>query len=123
MKYEKENINRAVYELKECLTNILKAERKHYALRIRQLFLSIKNNDILDFIIRPYLELNLDMEKIGFIDAGHPRSDFIIPENEDEEIALILVVLKHMSENESSIEGGTYSLYTKKSYDEKFILV
>jgi hypothetical protein len=123
MKYEKRHINRAIGELSECLSNILNAERDQYALRIRQLFLTIKNNEILDFIIKPYLDLQLDEEKVGFIGTGHSmKCDFVIPENEDEEIALILEVLKFMAENESAVEGGPFSIYMKNSYDENLYL-
>jgi hypothetical protein len=123
MSYEKKHINRAITELSECIANILNTERDQYALRIRQLFLAIKNSEVLNFIITPYLDLQLDEENIGFIGTGHHmKCDFVIPENEDEEIALILEVLKNMMENESSIEGGPFSIYMKNSYDENLYL-
>ena len=101
----------------------MNAERDQYALRIKQLFLAVKNNEILNFIITPYLNLQLDEENIGFIGTGHHiQCDFVIPENEDEEIALILEVLKYMTENETSIEGGPFSIYMKNSYDENLYL-
>jgi hypothetical protein len=123
MGFEKVKINRAIEEMKECLSNILNSERDQYALRIRQLFNKINNNEILKYIIKPYFDLELDEEKTGFIDTGHHmKCDFIIPENEDEEIALILNVLKNMTENEGAIEGGTFSIYMQNSYDKNLYL-
>ena len=122
MKYEKKNINRAVYELKECLANILNADRNQYDLRIRQLLLTIKNNEIMNTIIMPYLDLNLDMDKFGLIDTGYSQCDFNIPENEDEEISLILQTLKSMTEIEGSIDGWTWSIYNQNSFDENLFL-
>ena len=123
MSFEKVQINRAVEEMKECLSNILNSERDQYALRIRQLFRKINDNEILGCIIKPYFDLELDEENTGFIGTGHHmKCDFIIPENEDEEIALILNVLKYMAENENAIEGGPFSIYMKNSYDENLYL-
>jgi hypothetical protein len=123
MKYEKKHINRAITELTECINNILNAEQDQYALRIKQLLLTIRNNEILNFIITPYLNLQLDDENIGFIKTGHHiKCDFVIPEDDDEEIALILEVLKRMAENERNIKDGPYSIYMKNSYDENFYL-
>ncbi|MDR1147895.1 MAG: hypothetical protein LBK66_04625 [Spirochaetaceae bacterium] len=123
MKYEKKHINRAIIELTECINNILNAERDQYALRIKQLFLTIKNNEILNFIITPYLDLQLDEKNVGFISTGHQiQCNFVIPEDEDEEIALILEVLKYMAEDESTIESGPFSIYMKNSYDENLYL-
>lgn len=123
MKFEKININRAVEEMKECLSNILNSERDQYALRIRQLLKKINDNEILNYIIKPYFDLELDDEKTGFIDTGHHmKCDFIIPEDEDEEIALILNVLKYMADKEGAIEGGPFSIYMKNSYDENLYL-
>jgi hypothetical protein len=123
MKFEKKHINRAVSELKECISNILNAERDQYALRIRQLFQAIKNNTILDFIITPYVNLELDESKVGFIETrNHMKQDFILPENEDEEIALLLKVLLFFGEHENKIDGSTFSIYMKKSLDEDLYL-
>jgi hypothetical protein len=123
MKFEKKHINRAVSELAECISNVLNAERDQYALRIRQLFQIIKNNTILDFIITPYINLRLDESKIGFIETGrHMEQDFIIPEDEDEEIALILKVLLFFSEHENAIDGNTFSIYRKNSFAEDLYL-
>jgi hypothetical protein len=123
MKFEKKHINRAVSELAECISNILNAEREQYALRIRQLFQAIRSNTILDFIITPYVDLVLDESKVGFIETGHHmKHDFIIPENEDEEIALILKVLFFFGEHEEAIDGSTVSIYMKNSYDENLYL-
>jgi len=123
MSFEKKRINRAVEEIHECLNNILNTERDQYALRIRQLLKKINDNEVLNHIIKPYLDLELDEEKTGFINSGHNwKCDFVIPENEDEEIALILRVLKYMAENEDSIEGGPFSIYMKNSYDENLYL-
>jgi hypothetical protein len=123
MKFEKTNINRAVEEINECLNNILRTERGQYALRIRQLLRKINDNEILNYIIKPYFDLELDEENFGFIGTGHySKCDFVIPENEDEEIALILRVLKYMAENESTIESGPFSIYMKKTYDENLFL-
>jgi hypothetical protein len=123
MKFEKKHIDRAVSELTEYISNILNAERDQYALRIRQLFQVIKNNTVLDFIITPYVNLELDEPKVGFIETGHHmKQDFIIPENEDEEIALILKVLLFFGEHENVIDGNTFSIYMKNSYDEDLYL-
>jgi len=123
MSFEKIRINRAVEEIYECLNNILNTERDQYALRIRQLLKKINDNEVLNYIIKPYLDLELDEEKTGFINTGHHmKYDFVIPENEDEEIALILKVLKFMAENEDAIEGGPFSIYMKNSYDENLFL-
>jgi hypothetical protein len=123
MSYEKKHIKRAITELSECITNILNAERDQYATRLRQLFLVIKNNEILDFIISPYINLELDEEKTGFIGTSHSmKCDFVIPENDDEEIALILKVLLVFAENDNSIDDNTFSLYMQNSFDENLYL-
>jgi hypothetical protein len=123
MKFDKIQIKRAVEEISECFTNILRSERDQYALRIKQLIKKVNDNEILNYLIIPYLNLKLDEERIGFIKTGHHiKSNFIIPEDEDEEIALILKVLENMANNENTIDGETLSIYMKDSYDENLFL-
>jgi hypothetical protein len=77
----------------------------------------------LNFIITPYLDLQLDEENVGFINTGHDiQCDFVIPENDDEEIALILKVLLVFAENDNCIDENTFSLYMQNSFDENMHL-
>jgi hypothetical protein len=118
-KFDKKQVNRAVEELTECLNNILKASRGQYPFRIKQLTATIKNNEILDFIIRPYIEMKLDEENTGFIETTNTmKLDMIIPENEDEEIALMLNILIVFAENENIIDDNTFRLSMINNFDE-----
>ena len=122
MTFEKKQINRAVDELTECLNNILTAAREQYPIRIKQLFLTVNNNDVLRFIFQPYLDLELD-DKLGFIETGHSlKRNFIILENEDEEIALILLNLNFFGEHEGIIDDALYSIFMENSFDDNLIL-
>jgi len=123
MKYEKTLINRAVQEINECLINILNTDRSQYALRIRQLFKKIADNEILNFIIKPYLSLKmLEKDNFGIMNDGDIYSyTFAIPEDEDEEIALILEVLRNMADDEKTITSWPSALY-KKSREENLNL-
>ena len=123
MAFEKKQINRAVDELIECINNILKASRDQYAIRIRQLFVTVKSNEVLSFIFQPYFDLVLDEEKTGFVGTGHYiKNEFLIPENEDEEISLILKVLNFYGEHEDRINDCNYSLFMQNTYDENLYL-
>ena len=118
-KFDKKQVNRAVEELKECLNNILNASCDQYPYRIKQLIATIKNNEILDFIIKPYIEMKLDEENIGFIETNHSlKMSMIIPENEDEEIALMLNILIVFAENENIIDEHTFRLSMINNFDE-----
>jgi len=123
MKFNKKQVIRAIEELTDCLNNIINSARDQYSIRIRQLFTVVKNNNVLDYLFQPYLDLKLDEEKTGFINIGHSiKCDFIIPENEDEEISLILKVLYNMGEHEEQIDNATFSIFMKNSYDENLLL-
>jgi hypothetical protein len=123
MTFEKKQINRAVDELTECLSNILKAARDQYPVRLRQLFATVKNNEVLTFIFKPYFDLKLNEDEIGFIGTGHHiKCDFVIPKNDDEEIALILRVLEVFGEHEECINDNTLSIYMQNTYDENLYL-
>jgi hypothetical protein len=118
-KYEKRQVSRAVEELAECLRNVLKASRDQYPNRIRQLFTAIKKNEVLDIIITPYIEMNIDYEKIGFLETKHSlKMEMVLPENEDEEIALILNILIVFAENESTIDQHTFRLSMINNFEE-----
>ena len=123
-KYEKKHINRAVEELTECLNNVLNARRDQYPQRIKQLFSAIKNNEILNFIIEPYINMKLDLEKenIGFRSTRHSLYlEFVITINEDEEIALILYILNFFADNEERINDLTYSVTMIDNFDESLL--
>jgi hypothetical protein len=118
-KYDKKQINRAVEKLTECLNNILNAQRDQYPYRIKQMIATIKNDEILDFIIRPYIEMKLDEENTGFVETKHSlKLDMIIPEDEDEEIALILNILIVFAEKENIIDDHTFRLSMINNFDE-----
>lgn len=107
----------------ECLNNILNAARDQYPIRIKQLFATVKNNEVLNFLFQPYFDLELNEEETGFIGTGHHmKNNFVIPENDDEEIALILNVLKFYGEHEDRINDCTRSVYMQNTYDENLYL-
>jgi len=121
-KFDKKQVNRAVEELTECLNNILNSNRDQYPYRIKQLINAIKNNEILNLIIKPYIEMKLDEENIGFMETKHSlKLDMIIPENEDEEIALILNILIVFAENENCIDNNTFRLSMINNFDESLV--
>jgi len=122
MIFEKRDVSRAIEEINECLNNILHADSDNYIFRLKQLFTKIDKNTVLNFIIKPYVTMELDDSKIAFINARGMRSSFVIPEDDDEEISLILKVLNDMKDNDSSVMGVPHSIYMKTSINENLYL-
>jgi len=118
-KFDKKQVNRAIEELKECHNNILNTCREQYPHRIKQLIATIKNNEILNFIISPYIDMEFSDTNIGFREVEHSQKlNMIIPENEDEEIALMLKYLILFSKNESIIDDHTSMLSMISNHNE-----
>jgi hypothetical protein len=125
MQFQKKYIKRAIEEFGELLSNVVNSEMDQYQLRIRQLFLLIENNEILNTIISPYINMELDEEKFGLIQNNDSGEDkYFTPEDEDEEIAFTLKELKKISEseNEDAAYEYTVNIYEKRSCDENVYL-
>lgn len=122
MEFEKREISRAVEEINECLTNILNADSDNYIFRLKQFFLKLDKNQVLNCIVKPYVTMELDDSKIGFIKSNGMRSTFVIPEDDDEEISLILKVLNNMKDNDSSVISVPHTIYMKTSINDNLYL-
>jgi hypothetical protein len=122
MSISKKDVYRAVTEVNECINNILQADYNGYVHRLKQLFNTIEKNEILSVMIKPYLDMNLDEENIGFIERQGMPNDFVIPTDEDEEISLIIKVLNIMKDNPDSVFSATFHLYYKTAINDNLIL-
>ena len=115
MKVEKKYILRAFQEIKDNIANLYSIDTTTYCTRLKQLFLSVGNNDILKSTIMPYIENDLDDSDIGFIEGAHTRVDYVIPVKDDDEISLLLKVLNLLKDNETMIMNYSFRLYNKPS--------
>lgn len=118
MQFDKREISRAVEECNECMTNIINADSENYIFRLKQFFTKVDKNNVLSFIIKPYLFLQLDETKVGFVNMHHAKWDFVLPEDDDEEISVILKTLYEMKDNEDSIISVPHTLYLQDHIEE-----
>lgn len=115
-------VKRAIEEFTEYSKNTIESGFNEYSLRIRQLFNLIDENRVLKSMIQPYLDYNLDDSKIGFITNNLKRETFVIPEDEDGEISLILKILKINSSTDRGLINITFNIYREKHYQDNLDL-
>lgn len=121
MEFSKRDISRAIEECNEGLENILNADLDNYASRLKQFFSKVDKNLVLHYIIKPYLDLKLDELRAGF-NLQCKDNKVVLPEDDDEEIALILQTLYEMKDNNMSVNIFSYQLYFKRQAYENIIL-
>jgi hypothetical protein len=113
--FTRKEVNRAINEFVEYISNITNSKRTNYNVRLRQLFELIDNNLVLKAIIDPYLNLEFDDSRVGFLPSSNQGQKYIVPIKEDEEIALILKVLKDIGDNNKDLSEAAFLIYFDKT--------
>ena len=111
MIFSKKQINRAYLEFHENAQNIMDASYENYDSRLRQLFLLIEKNVVLNHLISPYLKMEIKDCSFGIVETRNGRMEYKIPDEEDEEISILLKVLNKIKISEREIIDLTVNLY------------
>lgn len=116
IKYNLKDIRRSIETIICDMKNIINASSKDYQVRIKQFFARINEDDVLNEILRPYLELKIEDKNLGFHNTCGYNIEYTIPENEEIEIACLLQQL-NMHVNDKNFLNIFLSMYHKDKHD------
>jgi hypothetical protein len=102
MEFIKRDVIRAIEQFNEASNNLIGSDQHTYSLRINQFFKLIETNHVLNSIISPFLQLEIDQEKYGFKEICG-SAEIVLPEDEDAEIGEILRLLRDNNTRRDSL--------------------
>lgn len=120
MKFTEKEVKRDVRDLEFVIYALNVAENKGlYLSRLRTLISIIETNSVLNYLVYPYLELSVNLNKIEDHESDWFKgTNLNLPTNQDLEIAYVLQAAKRLSNGDSKYESFIVSLLDS-SYGDK----
>ena len=117
MNFKKKRIERSVREFRDLIQNILSANSQLYQDRIEKLVTFIKQDEVMQWLIQPFLEIELDYEDHVKKNKGG-WTELSLPQSKDDEIAFTLSLLVASVENDFDMKNWAFQNFNKKSVSE-----
>jgi hypothetical protein len=92
MKFDEKNIHRSIREFRDLAQNILNANNQLYQDRVEKFVTFIKEDDVIQVVIKPFLEFDINYDQYLTRDKGR-WYQITLPKSKDKEIGFTLGLL------------------------------
>jgi hypothetical protein len=109
-------VKRAIRDFDRAIQAIQVASVSIYQTRINEFIKLIKENNVLNLIINPYLKIDINFKEIETSHDGH-WVDLKLPTDKELQIAYVLQVLEKSSNGEFALENYSFFIFRNSSFN------
>lgn len=117
MSFKNKEVKRAIRDFERKAENLINAGSRIYQTRVNEFVNLIKSNKVINSIVGPYFEIEIDFEEIENQSGGTGWFNLTLPEDEDRQIAYVLQIMKLSSEGNFNIDKYALHAFAHKSLD------
>jgi hypothetical protein len=113
MDFSSKKVKRSIRKFQRKVTNLSNAGHQVYQTRINELVNLINGNEIINYIVGSYFEIEVDFDEIENNRGGWINLN--LPEEEDLQIAYVFQILKKSKEGEFRIADYAHHIFRNKN--------
>lgn len=122
MEFNQKDVKRAIRDFEKHINFLQTDEFKIYPTRVRELMEFISQNNVLNFIVGPYLSMDVDFKSIENVSHGSSWFHLQLPSDQDLQIAYVLQIMKRSSDGEFLIQDYAVNIFVKTKIKENIRL-
>lgn len=115
MDFTNKEVKRAIREFERKVQNLVNAGHQIYQTRVSEFINLIKKNKIINLIVGPYFEIDINFKKIENERGGWFNLN--LPDEEELQIAYIIQIMEMSSKGEFNIDMYAVNIFSHKSLD------
>lgn len=109
--FTEKDVKRSIRDFNTLIEDILYSDYHTYKARIKAFLAKIKDDNVIHSIVKPLMEIDVDLNKVHKRTQGHWIDKLDLPTDRNDQIAYILKVFKLDSEGSFSLEGLAFDIY------------
>lgn len=116
MEFTQKEVKRSIRDFEAAIQDVMSADPNTYQSRIKLLISLCEENQVINYIVKPFFETSVDLDSIHKEVYG--KVTLNLPYSQDEQIAYVLIILKDACNRQLYFKNLCYHLFKKKNFHE-----